>query len=333
MTARAEPVARPRRVLVIWNGNAGGRGGGGEEASADPVVQDVRDGLRDRGLDAEIFASPSEEATRERIAQALASGGAGAESGRTARAYDAIVAAGGDHTVRSVAFELIGTDQPLGILPLGTAMNITRSLDLPLELNGALDVLATGTPRPIDVGYVGDQPFLEVVSIGLAADLLNDATAVAEGRLRAALDLFQRFIRHRRTRVWLDLDGRTVFHRVVTLAIANGRFTGRALEAAPGARIDDGYLDVTCYLGFGPIEMLKQLVKVALGLGSGTASVTYRARRVGARSHHPLPVRADSIDVGTTPIVVTVRVGTLLALTRGREGFTASQVPTVGSSR
>lgn len=318
MTPPAEVEARPRRVLVIWNGNAGGRGGGDDtNAAADPVLEEVRDGLRDRGLEAEIFESPSEAATRERIAEALA-GPAGGASGHTPRPYDAIVAAGGDHTVRSVAFELIGTDQPLGVLPLGTAMNIARSLDLPLELGDALDVLATATPRPVDVGYVGDQPFLEIVSIGLAADLLGDATAISEGRVHAALDLVRRFIRHRRTRVWLDLDGRTVFHRVVTLAIANGRFTGRALEAAPGARIDDGLLDVTCYLGLGPWEMLKQLVKVALGLGSGTTAVTYRARTVGVRSHHPLPVRADSIDVGTTPTAITVSAGTLLALTRGR---------------
>jgi diacylglycerol kinase family enzyme len=303
-----------RRLLVIWNGSAGGRGGGGDASAApDPVLQEVRDGLRDRGVEAEIFESPSEAATRERIAQARGGGG---ETGGAPRPFDAIVAAGGDHTVRSVAFELIGTDQPLGILPLGTAMNIARSLDLPLEIDGALDVLATGAPRPIDVGYVGDQPFLEVVSIGLAADLLNDATAVSEGRLRAAFDLLNRFVRHRRTRVWLDLDGRAVFHRVVTLAIANGRFSGRALEVAPDARIDDGMLDVTCYLGFGPLEVLKQLAKVVLGLGSGTRSVSYRARRVGVRSHHPLPIRADSIDVGTTPTAITINAGMVMALTR-----------------
>lgn len=287
-----------RRLLVIWNGTAGDRGDDG----ADTLAQ-VRDGLRARGVHAEIFESPSEDGTKERIAEAMSTGG-----------FDSIVAAGGDHTVRSVAFEIIGTDVMLGILPLGTAMNIARSLDLPLEVDGALDVLARGKPRAIDVGYIGDQPFLEVATIGLAADLLNRATAVADGRLHAARDLVVRFVSHRRTRVWLDLDGRQVRHRLVSLAIANGRFTGRALEAAADARIDDGQLDVICYLGMGPLEVLRELAKAVLGLGSGSRAITYRARRVGVRSHHPLRVRADSNDVGTTPFSASSKSAALQIL-------------------
>lgn len=286
-----------RRVLVILNARAGG-------GDQDGVADQVREGLRARGVEAEIFDSSSEEATKRRVGEALAE----------PRQFDAIVAAGGDHTVRSVAFELLETEMPLGILPLGTAMNIARTLDLPLELEPALDVLAHGEPRPIDVGYVGDQPFLEIATIGLAAELLDDATAVSEGRLNAARALLGRFVRHRRTRVWLDLDGRPVMHRVVSLAIANGRFTGRALEVAPDARLDDGLLDVICYLGFGPLEVLRELAKVALGLGRGSRTVTYRARRVAIRSHHPLPVRADSNHIGTTPTIAATRPRSILVI-------------------
>ncbi len=152
-----------------------------------------------------------------------------------------------------------------------------------------------------------DQPFLEVATIGLAADMLADATRVSEGRLRSAIDLLWRAIRHRRTRIWLDLDGGQVRHRAVSVAIANGGFTGRALEAAPDAQIDDGQLDVVCFLGYGPLEVLKEFVRLTLGIGSGTTTATYRAARVRIRSHHPLPVRADSQELGATPVDLTTR--------------------------
>ena len=290
------------RTLVIWNPSAGG----GDDDDLDERREALRKALESAGVEAELYESPSEEAAARRVEEAVEAG------------IERIVAAGGDHTVRSIAFQLIGREAALGILPLGTAMNIARSLGIPLELDQAAGVLATGTTRGIDVGYIGEQPFLEVATIGLGADLLDDATKVSEGRLGSLVDLIIRAIRHRRTRVWLDLDGRKVRHRVVTVAIANGPFTGRAMEVAPDARVDDGQLDVICFLGYGPVEFLKQLLKVTTGAGSGTKTATYRARRVAIRSHHPLPVRADSSDVGTTPTQFDVRPETLRVVAPAR---------------
>lgn len=283
------------RTLVIWNPTAGG----GEEDDLDARRSALREALSKAGVEAELYESPSEEAADRRVDEALAAG------------VERIVAAGGDHTVRSIAFRLLGRETALGILPLGTAMNIARSLEIPLELEEAAAILATGTVRKIDVGLVGDRPFLEAATIGLAADLQSDATEVSEGRLGSLVDFVRRAFQNRRTRVWLDLDGREVRHRVVSLAIANGRFTGRALEVAPDARIDDGRLDVVCFLGYGPVEFLKELARVSLGVGSGTRTARYRARRVKVRSHHPLPVRADSTDLGSTPVELEVRHGAL----------------------
>jgi diacylglycerol kinase (ATP) len=281
------PAAGPR-TLVVWNPSAGG----GDENDLDERRETLRRALEGAGVEAELYESPSEEAAARRVDEALEAG------------VDWIAAAGGDHTVRSIAFRLIGGDTALGILPLGTAMNIARSLGIPLELDAAAAVLATGRIRSIDVGYIGDEPFLEVATVGLAADLLKHATKVSEGRLGSIVDFVARAIRHRRTRVWLDLDGREVRHRVVSVAIANGPFTGRALEIAPDAHIDDGLLDVVCFLGFGPLEFLKELLKVSTGAGSGARTARYRAARVAIRSHHPLPVRADSSDLGSTPVAM-----------------------------
>ncbi|HXG26922.1 MAG TPA: hypothetical protein VNL94_08765 [Candidatus Binatia bacterium] len=202
-------------------------------------------------------------------------------------------------------------------------MNIARSLDIPLDLDGAVAVLAGGEVRAIDVGSGGGRPFLEIATIGLAAELLGHATDVSEGRLRSAIDLLGRAIRRRRTRVWLELDGREVRHRVVSLAIANSLITGRALKAAPDARIDDGLLDVVCYLGLGPLEVVRELASALAGVGSGTRTATYRAARVRVRTttrspFAPIPrisarrrssSRRDGAPFGCSPLAADARLG------------------------
>jgi diacylglycerol kinase (ATP) len=68
--------------------------------------------------------------------------------------FTAAVAAGGDGTVGAVASHVAGSGLPLGILPLGTANDVARSLQIPLEPDDACSVIAHGTAQAIDIGFV-----------------------------------------------------------------------------------------------------------------------------------------------------------------------------------
>jgi YegS/Rv2252/BmrU family lipid kinase len=284
-------------MLVIWNPASGG--GSSEEPSAAERRSSIEAALRASGIEAELYQSDSEDDTARRIDAALDAG------------VETVVAAGGDGTVRSVAFGLIGRQVALGILPLGTAMNVARSLDIPLDLEGAAAVLAAGAARAVDVGEVRGQPFLEVASIGLGAEVLAGATHAEEGRLRRAFASLRRSISFPRTRVRLQLDGREVRGRAAMIAVANGRFTGRGIELAPEARLDDGRFDVLLYEGFGPLQLAGHLLRVFLGRAHDPRIRRYRAGMVRISSHRPLAVRLDSQDVGTTPVQLVSRPGAL----------------------
>lgn len=68
------------------------------------------------------------------------------------RGFRAAIAAGGDGTIGAVASHLRGSTLPLGILPMGTANDIARSVGLPMDPEAAARVLSRGHTLPLSVG-------------------------------------------------------------------------------------------------------------------------------------------------------------------------------------
>jgi len=294
-----------RHVLVIWNPTAGSKAG---------LPTNTRDGddlraalaeLR-RDVEVDLYESPSAEATLERARRAVDDG------------VEIVAAAGGDGTAYAVARCLIGTETALGLLPMGSAMNLVRTLDIPRELPAAAAVLRDGPIREIDVGLVRDQPFFEIVSIGLSADAFERAQAVDRRHdWGAVLDLLRLALRYRRSRMELELDDGTLRTRALAVAIANGPYTGMGLTLAPDARVDDGRLDVVVFEGLSPLGLLGHMIRVAGGRESPSRFRHLTTGRAMVRSRHPLAVRADAADAGSTPVEVAIRAGALRVVTPG----------------
>jgi diacylglycerol kinase family enzyme len=142
------------------------------------VILNVKSG-RVAGHDAE---------TREQIVKAFAVQGiaakitlsSGSSIAHIAReqlrpgAPSSIIAAGGDGTVRTIAQELAGSPVALGILPLGTFNHFARDLGLPLDIPGAVAVIAAGMTATVDAGEVNGRIFVNNSSIGLYPTLVRD---------------------------------------------------------------------------------------------------------------------------------------------------------------
>jgi diacylglycerol kinase (ATP) len=82
--------------------------------------------------------------------------------------HDMIVVGGGDGTVSCAAGRVAGTDVTLGILPLGTANDLARTLDIGKDLAEACAAVADGKVVDIDLGRANGEPFLNVASVGLS---------------------------------------------------------------------------------------------------------------------------------------------------------------------
>lgn len=157
-----------RSAYVILNGRSGATDTG-------PVAEQVAAHFASRAVRAEIVvATDGRElaAALERITPAGA---------------DLVVAGGGDGTIAGVASRMVDTGTLFGVLPLGTFNFFARRFGVPLDVAGALDVLARGTPQRVDVGEVNGRTFLNNASIGLYSTVLEKReTAYSRlGRSRA----------------------------------------------------------------------------------------------------------------------------------------------------
>ena len=224
-----------------------------------------------------------------------------------------VIAAGGDGTVGEVAQALAGTDTALGIMPLGSIMNVARTLCIPRDLDEAARVIAAGHVLAMDLGKVGDSYFLEAAGVGLAAGLFGYfAQLESKGLRRNVLRAGLRFLRGLGTPgLIIFADGRIRRVRAPMVTVANGPFVGAAYAIAPDARIDDGLLDVIIFRGASVPRMLFHLAVVAGGrrLPVPPEAETLRVRSVRIatrRRRRRLPVHADGSAVGATPMTFDV---------------------------
>ena len=140
-----------RHVAVVLNGRAGAL-----LEQSDPGALEAA--LSAAGLQATFIAEQGK--LPERIGKAAKMGA------------EAVIVAGGDGTVACAAQALAGQQIPLGILPFGTMNLLAKDLGLPIgDLAAAVQVVANGRPRAIDVGEVNGHFFLCASMLGLPVRL------------------------------------------------------------------------------------------------------------------------------------------------------------------
>lgn len=218
---------------------------------------------------------------------------------------DLVIVCGGDGSVSSAALAAMESGLPLGIIPMGTANDLARTLDIPMDLVGAAEVIARGETRAVDVGTVNGHAFFNVASIGLSSELaqsLDPALKKRFGRLGYALAALKVLTRASHFGAKITEKGRTTEVETYQIAVGNGRHYGGGNVVEESAEIDDGHLDLYS------LEM-KNLWKLALMLRSfrsGTHGAwqevrTARCVEFDIETKRPMPINTDGEIVTATP--------------------------------
>jgi diacylglycerol kinase (ATP) len=223
---------------------------------------------------------------------------------------DCIVICGGDGTVSSGAMAVMESGLPMGILPMGTANDLARTLGLPMDIMEAVDIIIGGYERRIDLGSVNGHAFFNVASIGLSSDLAKGLRPELKrrwGRLGYAIAASQVLMKARPFTAWITEKGDTVRVRTFQIAVGNGRHYGGGNVVEASAAIDDGYLDLYS-LEMGNVWKLALMLR---SFRSGTHGAwnevrTARCVQFDVRTKSPQPINTDGEIVTATPATFRV---------------------------
>jgi diacylglycerol kinase (ATP) len=249
-------------VHAIWNPRAG------------VAARRALDALRSRHSpwkDATVRETTAPGDAQDFAAEAVAAGA------------EIVLSMGGDGTANETARGLLGSDVPLGIVPVGSGNGLARALRLPLDPARALAALAAATRRRMDVGVVNGKPFLNVAGVGFDA-VVGWAFHMA-GRDGGRRGIFT-YVRmsfslvnaYRPTPLVLDTGGDRLEVSPFVLVFANGPQYGAGAVINPGARLDDGRFEIVVFED----ASLPEIVWNAPRLFLGRLGRSRRYRRIEA---------------------------------------------------
>lgn len=219
---------------------------------------------------------------------------------------DLVMIAGGDGTVRAVCAELAGTSTPAALLPSGTGNLLARNLDIPLDLDEALDLALTGRAQSLDVVRCtwdgGQERFVVMAGLGLDAQIMEDTNDDLKKVIRTgayAVAAVQNAIPDPFT-ITVTIDGDDPFEESTVMALAGnvGTITG-GVSLLPDARPTDGLID----LMVASPERLTDWAKLGAQLLTGNetdAFSTYQGRRIQLSTDGPVPFELDGDTLGET---------------------------------
>lgn len=228
---------------------------------------------------------------------------------------DRVVVGGGDGTLNAAAPGIVACGLPVGVLPLGTANDLARTLGIPTRLPEAAEVIADGHLRRIDLGVVNGHYFFNAAHIGLGVGVtlhLSHAVKRRWGALGYLHGLYHAFRENRAFRARVVCDGTAQRVRSIEIAIGNGRHYGGGMTIAEDASIDDHLLHL---YSIRP-QSLWRLLRLAPALRSGRYAdrsevLIMRGRRIEVRTRARMPIDTDGEVSTHTPARFELRPGAL----------------------
>lgn len=285
-----EPACLPQRALLLLNSQS--RNGGGSAAEA--AVRRLETGgmtlmRRPMGGQADVT----------RVIRELTG------------VVDAIVVGGGDGSINAVLEGALAARLPLGILPLGTANDLARTLGIPPDPVAAAGIIQAGYLRQIDLGRVNGQLFANVASLGLSVELTRRLTGALKrrwGRLGYPIAAAQALIHAKPFLAEVRCGQRSERMSVRQIAVGNGVFYGGGMSVYEAAQIDDGCLDFYSLEAHRRWWLLPVLPFLRGGRQRGLPGVRAFCTLdpIHVRTEPPLPINTDGEITTMTPAVFEV---------------------------
>ncbi len=277
------------KVTAIVNPNAGG-------TYAAEIYKSVLEQFRDFEVQSYLTSGPGH--ATELAEEAVKNGS------------DFLLCIGGDGTLNEVIQSLARSKTILVPISAGTGSDFVKSLGFN-DIDSVKKAMENGAFRDIDLGLAEgkDQKrfFINILEVGFGASVMKRVNSRRKTRggfsftssVLALLPFFKPFD------VQVTVDGRDDKLELAEMVIANGRYFGGGMLAAPEALLDDGLLEIHIVSGVGKLQMISKLGKLRNGSYIKDPSVTsYRTDRLEIAG--TAPVEMDGEDFGGLPLKISI---------------------------
>ncbi len=277
-----------RRFFLITNPGAG--------LTGSPLLDAVANMLLSAGAELTLTQPGDIDTARRQVREAAGS----------AR-FDAILAAGGDGTIRQVAASLIGTGTPLGIVPVGTGNVLAHEIGLAPEARIIADMLLGGPVIQAVCARANDEPFLLMAGAGFDARViaaLDHRLKSHVGKAAYAAPMIGA-LAHPVDTLTVTVDGTE--HEASWAVIANVRHYGGNFVMARRTGISERGLQAILFKARNRGELVSQLMALAMGM-LDERSARHRdvkmlpCLRARVTAHKPVPTQIDGDAFGSTPL-------------------------------
>lgn len=279
------PRSLPKQAALVVNARS---------RKGQDLFDQAREKLVARGVELlEAHAVRDPKQLRPTIQQVLAAGA------------PMVIVGGGDGTLSSTVDDFVPRDAVFAFLPLGTANSFARTLGVPLDLDGAIDVIATGERRRIDLGMIDGDYFANAAAIGLSpliAETVPHNLKRYLGRTGYLAWAAWKLLRFRPFRLTVgneQLDA-------VEVRIANGSYHG-GTELIETAEVDSGEIVVQVVIGNARHRLLWSWAASILKLQGRQKTVReFHGTELRVVTEPPLPISIDGEVVARTPMTAKV---------------------------
>ena len=214
---------------------------------------------------------------------------------------DAVVAAGGDGTLRALARAAISArlDKPLGLLPVGTGNVMAAELGLSRKPAALADTLMHGATLEVRVASADGDPFLAMCGAGFDGAIVHRLSQRLKQRIGRAAYVGPTIaaLKQRPELFDVEVDGQP--HRASWMVAANARHYGGTFVIAPGADLAKGELQAVLMKATTLPQRIAELLAIALGRTDRCATITtIPCRSIRVQAGAPVAIEIDGDDAG-----------------------------------
>lgn len=277
-------------------------------------VEDVREkiqtALQAHAIPFEIYETEGDDNFKQIIRNAVQQGS------------KLVITAGGDGTLSGVVDGLVDTQVPLLILPTGTWNALAQALNIPLQIDEALDLLfQEHNIQTIDAMQVDKKYYLLSISTGLSARTIEDVKREEKrrfGRLADLHSIIVHLLELRSHSFEVKIDGKSTRYRASELMVSNSSILGlKILQLDTGIHMDDGKLNVCSIYANTLMEYFKLVVSMLKGDQQHNWNIlcVEALQEVEIHCREKLPVQGDGELIGKLPVIVKIHPQAVQILT------------------